>query len=337
MRTIALNAHVIHASVKDVLMRARQVISNGKLKDINEGRDDLTITCPFHSDGHEKKPACHVYVGDDQKLPYGYYYCFVCGSKGPFIKLLAAAMDCSEEAAEAWAASEFPSEEKRLAIDLGPDIAVPSRRGKPGLDEKELDKYQSWCPYLGRRGLSRSTCEKFKVKYDPEGKQVIFPCYDERGRLVMLPSRSVVGKAFMIDKGAEKPLYCLNQVLKEGKDCAIITEGPFDCLTGWEYGYPTIATFGRISKSQIQLLNRSGLKTLYLGFDNDAAGRSFAATLRRWATRRMLLVDLKIPDGKKDLNDLTKAEFDKMMEEAKNSGGIVCVDKAYSNIASDIA
>jgi DNA primase len=100
---------------------------------------------------------------------------------------------------------------------------------------------------------------------------------------------------------------------------ALITEGPFDCLTGWEYGYPTCATFGKISDYQIEQLNKSCLNVIYTCFDNDAWGRTFTETLKNKLDKRILIVEVQLPNGKKDLNDLTKEELDKIIKKASNS------------------
>ena len=135
----------------------------------------------------------------------------------------------------------------------------------------------------------------------------------------MMPKRSIDSKIFYLDKDQEKPVYCLNYIMKENIKQAIITEGPFDCLTCWEYGMPAVATLGRISDDQIEQLNKSCLTIIYAMFDNDAAGRAFNKVLKSKLNSRILVVDVQIPNNKKDINELTKQEFQKALENAKNS------------------
>jgi hypothetical protein len=135
----------------------------------------------------------------------------------------------------------------------------------------------------------------------------------------MLPKRSIDTKSFYLDKEIEKPIYCLNYIKQQGYKSAVITEGPFDTLTGWEYGYPTCGTFGRISESQLEQLNMSGLSILYTAFDNDEAGKIFTRLLKTRLAKHIIVKEVKLPQGKKDLNELTKEEFDKCIQEATNS------------------
>jgi DNA primase len=206
------------------------------------------------------------------------------------------------------------------AFHMGDDIKIekPKRIVKK-LNESILDNYLPWHPYLGQRKLSRNICELFKVKYDPIYRQVMFPTYDLQGNLVMIPKRSIDTKSFYLDKETEKPVYCLDYIVKQGYKTAVITEGPFDALTGWEYGYPTCATFGRISDYQIEQLNKSGITTLYTAFDNDEAGRIFTRLLKTRLAKHIIVKEVRLPQGKKDLNELTKEEFDNCIREASNS------------------
>jgi DNA primase len=135
----------------------------------------------------------------------------------------------------------------------------------------------------------------------------------------MMPKRSIDTKTFYLDKDIEKPVYCLDYIVKNNFKTAIITEGPFDCLTGWEYGYPTCATFGKISDYQIEQLNKSCLNVIYTCFDNDAAGKSFTEILKNKLDKRILIVEVQLPAGKKDLNELSKEELDKIIKKASNS------------------
>ena len=53
-------------------------------------------------------------------------------------------------------------------------------------------------------------------------------------------------------------------------------------------------------------------------FDNDEAGRKFTRTLKNRLDKRILVVEVKLPDGKKDINDLEFEEFENILKIAKN-------------------
>ena len=320
MRQLIIDNYVINKPIEEILTLLKLSLTNGKLKDIENKGDDILVTCPHHDGGHERTPACNIYIGNDTKLPYGYFNCFVCGEKGSFLKFVAECFDAPESYAKAWLLKNFGGELIAKNLFMGEPIVLNRNKGvKKHLDESILDQYQTWNPYLAKRKLSREICELFKVRYDPKYRQVIFPAYDINGNLVMLAKRSIDVKSFYLDKDVEKPVYCLDYVMKNNIKTVLITEGPFDCLTGWEYGFPTIATFGKISDYQIEQINKSCINIIYAAFDNDAAGRSFLETLKRKLTKRIIIIETKFPAWRKDLNDLTKEELQEIIKNARNS------------------
>ena len=320
MRQLIIDNYVINKPIEEILTLLKLSLTNGKLKDIENKGDDILVTCPHHNGGHEKTPACNIYIGNDTKLPYGYFNCFVCGEKGSFLKFVAECFDAPESYAKAWLLKNFGGELIAKNLFMGEPIVLNRNKGiKKHLDESILDQYQTWNPYLAKRKLSREICELFKVRYDPKYRQVIFPAYDMNGNLVMLAKRSIDVKSFYLDKDVEKPVYCLDYVMKNNIKTVLITEGPFDCLTGWEYGFPTIATFGKISDYQIEQINKSCINIIYAAFDNDAAGRSFLETLKRKLTERIIVIETKFPANKKDVNDLSKEELQEIIKNARNS------------------
>ena len=320
MRQLIIDNYVINKPIEEILTLLKLSLTNGKLKDIENKGDNILVTCPHHDGGHEKTPACNIYIGNDTKLPYGCFNCFVCGEKGSFLKFVAECFDAPESYAKAWLLKNFGGELVAKNLFMGEPIVLNRNKGiKKHLDESILDQYQTWNPYLAKRKLSREICELFKVRYDPKYRQVIFPAYDMKGNLVMLAKRSIDTKSFYLDKDVEKPVYCLDYVMKNNIKTVLITEGPFDCLTGWEYGFPTIATFGKISDYQIEQINKSCINIIYAAFDNDAAGRSFLETLKRKLTKRIIVIETKFPVGRKDVNDLSKEELQEIIKNARNS------------------
>lgn len=133
----------------------------------------------------------------------------------------------------------------------------------------------------------------------------------------MTPRRSIDTKTFYLDKNVEKPVYCLNEIVKNNIKTAIVTEGPFDTLTAWTYGFPAIGMLGTPSDTQIEQINRSTITTLYLMFDNDAAGKRFNKLFHDKVSERIFLVDVNIPKPYKDINDLSKEIFDKTIQSSR--------------------
>lgn len=324
MRQIQISNYVLNEDVMTILTDLRMCLRNGKLKDITQkGSDNITVTCPTHSDGHESKPAASIYIGENEKIPFGYFRCFVCEDRGPFEYFIAKCFDSSVEYAKSWLISKYGVKAYEADIQLETIRDEPTSDKRTKLDPSILNEYQPWCPYLAKRGLSRETCERFNVKYDAYHRQVVFPCYDRYGNLIMMPRRSIDTKIFYLDKDVEKPVYNLDMILRGDIHEAIVTEGPFDCLTANQYGFPAIATLGNPSDEQIDQISRSCITTLYLMFDNDDAGRRFADKVKKKLDSSILTVLVKIPDPYKDINELPYDVFKKAVEDAKKSDLII--------------
>ena len=135
----------------------------------------------------------------------------------------------------------------------------------------------------------------------------------------MAPRRSIVYKNFYLDKDQDKPVYCLDFIIKNNITTAMICEGPFDVLTCYTYGYPAIGTWGNPSPTQIEAINRSPIKVLYMAMDNDTYGRKFTNIIKAGLDPRIIVKEVHWPIGKKDANELTFEEFNKVMTEAKKT------------------
>jgi hypothetical protein len=99
MPHLRIDNYVINKPIIDILYRLQLTLTNGKLRDIKKpsgGADNIVVTCPHHSNGLEKTPACNIYIGEDGKLPYGFFNCLVCGERGSFVKFVAECFDSSE-------------------------------------------------------------------------------------------------------------------------------------------------------------------------------------------------------------------------------------------------
>lgn len=311
MNQLTIDNYIITTPLLDIIYKLRLVIKNGKLREVKPGRTNIVVTCPNneHDGGKEAHPACNVYIGNNADIPYGYFRCFVCGEQGTFVKFVAHCFDSSEAYAKKWLIENY-GVKAFDKISLGADIVVDKNRSKPTyLDESILENFQHWTPYLAQRGLTRETCARFNIRYDSKYRQVIFPCYNANGKLVMLAKRAIDFKRFHLDESVSKPVYCLDYIIKNNYNCAVITEGLIDCLLGNQYGAPTIATLGTPSDEQIEQINKSCITVLYTMFDNDAKGAEFTRTMKAKLNKRILVKEVKIPNGKKDIGELTQEEF----------------------------
>ena len=323
MRILRVDNYIIETPLYEVITQLRMALTNGKLREIKpwtEGDDNIVVTCPnrHHKGGREHSAAMNVYVGENSKIPYGFCKCWACDFQCTFVRFVAECFECSEEFAKNWLIEHFGilSEAHIMTDD---DIVIKQKKTSARLPSNYLDNLQNWHPYLAERKLSREVCELFKVKYDPITSQIVFPCFDTAGNIIMAPRRSIYYKNFHLDKGQDKPVYCLDYIIKNNITTAMICEGPIDVLTCYTYGYPAIGTFGYPSPEQIQAINRSSIKVLYLAMDNDEAGRKMINVLKAGLDPRILTKVVTWPQGKKDPNELTYEEFKAVMNNAINS------------------
>jgi len=312
--------YIIEEPLINILYHIREVLNNGKLKDIIEKKDELIVSCPAdsHDSGMEQNPDHHINLRDDLDIPYGCTNCFACSEHGSFVHFVALCFSSNIGYAKQWLIKNYGIlAYERLSI--GDPIKINTVQKKKVIDESILETLQPYCEYLRQRKISIDTCRLLNIKYDDKNKCVVFPCYDSHSKLVMLPTRSVVTKFFHLGTDIAKPVYCIDQIIKNNIKSAIITEGPFDAATGWEYGFPTIATMGSVSDNQIDIINKSCLQSLYLMFDNDSAGEKFTKEVKQKLDPRIIIHEVKIPNGFKDINDLDKETFWKILNIAKNN------------------
>lgn len=323
MRVLRIDNYIIETPLFEIVNQLRSSLTNGKLREIkswSEGDDNIVVTCPnrHHKGGREASAAMNIYVGNDTKIPYGFCKCWACDFQCSFVRFVAECFEYSEDFASQWLIRRFGVLSTN-SIKIDDDIAIKQKKTSAKLPANYLDNLQNWHPYLAERKLSRDVCEFFKVKYDPITSQVVFPCFDVAGNILMAPRRSIVYKNFYLDSKQEKPVYCLDYIIKNNISTVMICEGPFDVLTCYTYGYPAIGTFGNPSPAQIEAINRSPIKILYLAMDNDAAGRRMANKILAGLNPRIIVKEVHWPNGKKDPNELTYEEFNLAMTAAKNS------------------
>ena len=307
MSDLIINNHIIDTPIETILRQIKQELTNGKLEKIEKRGDNFCVTCPTHKAGHEQKPSCYIYCGNSSDIEYGTMHCFTCGESGPLYHFVAECFDKNDAWGKAWLLERFGSTLVETTVKL-PDFDL-STKDEEFLDESILDSYQSWHPYMAKRKLSPKVCETFKIKYDPKSECLVFPVWDEFGRLYMLTRRSVLNKRFIIDANKEKPVYLLNFIKKFSLKEVTIVESQINCLTLWSMGIPSCALFGTGTEHQYKILNKSGIRHYYLCFDGDDAGdKGIKRFLKN--INKDVFVDIILMTRGKDVNDLTQEEFD---------------------------
>ena len=312
MNKPVIKGRLIDAPIMEILKDLKSECTNGKLSYIDRKQGKwIRVSCPFHSDGLEKNASAGVYNGDDPKIEKGTLHCFTCSTYVPLYKVVASCLECSDENAKKWLLKRYGGARVEENIELKP-ITLNEKAKIEYLNESLLDSMQSWHPYMAKRKLTQEVCNRFKIKYDPVTECIVFPVYDIKNKLVMITKRSVNSKEFYIDEDKEKPIYLLNEIKNKDYKTVIVCESQINALTAWSWGYPSIATFGTgISPYQFKILNKSGIEHYILALDADNAGYKGIRRFYKYIRKDVIIDVVEIPKGK-DVNDLTKEEFDNL-------------------------
>lgn len=311
---LVIDSTVIETPIIDILKDIRLETSGRFLREIIPNGNNVRVTCPWHKDGMESHGSCDVYCNVDGDLVCGTAHCFTCGKSKNLISLSARCLGISYENAKNWLVERYGGDYiDGKIIEFADEIQLHPQEKIEEEKEIDLSKYDYYHPYMWKRNLSKEVVDKFRIGYNRDRDTITFPVWDEFGKLVMVTERSVNSKKFYIGEGVEKPVYLLNFIEKWNIDKVIVTESQINCLTSWGYGYPAIALFGTGSEHQLDILNRSGIKSYILMFDGDKAGREGARRFKKGIKKSVFVKDIQMPFGK-DVNDLSKEEFKKLLE-----------------------
>lgn len=199
-----------------------------------------------------------------------------------------------------------------------------------------------------KRGISQKTLIEAKVtennEYMPQvqkERNAINFNYFRSGELINIKYRDGQ-KNFKMFKDAELIFYNLDSLVGE-KECLIV-EGEIDCLSWMEAGYkPVISVPNGASKGNARLDYLDGCiqyfedkERIYIGTDNDEAGRSLMNELvRRLGAERCRRIDF---EEEKDSNDYLQAKgaqnLLKRLEYSREFplDGIVSIDDVWDDV-----
>ncbi|MCZ2224502.1 MAG: toprim domain-containing protein [Chitinophagales bacterium] len=160
--------------------------------------------------------------------------------------------------------------------------------------------------------------------------ELIFPYKDIYGEILGLVGRTILSESRRSNLGI--PKYKNTKFSKsenlfglyENKDFilknnfAILTEGQFDVIKGYEKGIYNLICVGSSNTSfnQLTLLLRY-TDTVYLCFDNDEAGKSGEKAFIDKYSKYIDVKKISIPDGYKDIDEFleihSKEDFEKLL------------------------
>lgn len=303
---------IIEEDPMKILADIQAECNTGKLSKFHESGSGIAVICPRHAGGQENRPSCYINLTSNT-APYLWVHCFTCGLNEPFEVFVAECFNKSIEWASNWLISKYATDYVRQTVELESIKLDKEPEKEHFLDESILDTFESYHPYMTQRHLTDEVIKRFKIKYDPQTRCIVFPVYDINGKLKFLTRRSVIGKKFIIDKDAnKKDVYLLNEVIKDKATKVVVVESQINALTLWGWGIPAVALLGAgTTQEQMNELNKTDVLTWVLAYDNDEAGKKGAAKFKKMIKSTCFVDVVTVPEGK-DVNDLTKEEWESL-------------------------
>lgn len=299
---------LINADVEDIISMIQE--ETEYFKDVNELESDFMVTCAYHKGGMEDKPS----LGINKET--GVFHCFACGEKGDILQLLQDTLDLSRSKIIQKLAGEYIYSGGRRSIDF--NLSIPEEV-KP-LNTESVMKYvennRKSVAYLASRGIRQIVTKYFPIGYDSNKDTIQFFIQDLQGKFIYYKERAINSKRFYNTANVKKSnyLYGARQLFRywDRKSPVWICESEIDCLTCWSRGQFAVAIGGsHISRNQLNILKKLGVREVYNGLDRDEAGREGWELFQKMA-RTILCYNTEFPTTAKDLNDLTESDFSKI-------------------------
>lgn len=176
--------------------------------------------------------------------------------------------------------------------------------------------------YLTNRGIPAKTQRYFNCGMGKEKDCVTLAWHNKDGAIVNVKYRSIEGKSFWFTKDGDpikNHVYGLFAVRNMKANEVWCVESEIDCLYLWGQGIPAVAFGGAsINERQKKLILNSCIDTIVTASDNDVVGQRFAKQLKEEFAGLLNVKSIKIPEGKKDINDLTPNEIKTCKETMTN-------------------
>lgn len=287
---------------------------NKHLKDVRVVQENAMITCPYHGNGVEKNPSCGVLLEDKGKHRAGTVHCFTCGTTTDLEHLVSDVFGINDNGdyGRKWLLENFG------ILQTKDNIYIPAF--EDSIPTFEYKSYVGYHDYYRKRGVSEELAKAFNLGYDPYNETVVIPVFDKQGKCVMLIRRGTKSKVYMNSAGANKvsTLYGLNNVYNMlghfvDYPYIFITEGAFDVLRLWQFGYPAVGILqATVSESHINLIKKLPFNKVVIATDNDEAGRRVAGQLAKKLGRDKEIFRVYFPAHAKDIGDFTDEEMEGM-------------------------
>ena len=289
-----INDVQFNCALEDVLTELVSQLRANNIPLISKQRnsgDHIQITCPYHSNGMERKPSAGIRKSDG-----------------------------------VWLLKNFAT----VQVEERKDVEIDFRRSNMAdknsikadkinnnrVTEEELDKYRYTHPYILKRGVSEKIVELFDIGWDAKTDCITFPNLDKYGNCLFVAKRSVKQKFFQYPKDVQKELYGIYQLyqLHPFPSEVYVCESMIDCLYLWTFNKPACALNGLGNEIQFKQLRELPCRVLILATDSDKAGLRARERIRMNMQNTKIIKEVVLPKGRKDINECTPNEIQNLVE-----------------------
>jgi len=279
------------------------------------GGENVSLKCPFHKDGKERRPSFSI------NTRTGVSYCYTCHRGWNMFTLLIE--------------MGIP---KDIVINELSSIGYVRETGKKIheeiiLPDSILHAYR-WCPVeLVNAGFHKEVLKEYEIGYDTINDRITCPIRNENGELVGILGRNLPDRpdryyvyekelSGFYPKEYSFPLhdYLWNAHRIDRKtDTLILTEGFKKALWFIQHGYPSALSlnWSSMSVKQKLALDKIRASKIVLALDGDDAGKRGVKRIFDLYCGTLVMSVPEYPIGKTQPDELTQEELDIFVKEAK--------------------
>lgn len=329
---IKINDIYFACELHDILVKLQMELhASGSryLAKMKIGPTHIQVTCPYHSDGVERKPSAGIRKED------GLFHCFACNEVHSLPEVISRCFEKDDGGMYGmqWLLRNFSAtareENRNVKFDISRNKKTSDNNGmvirsNNYISDEELEKYRYIHPYLYKRGLTDEVIELFDIGYDNTCKCITFPVRDIKGNCLFVARRSVNTKFFNYPEGVEKPLYGLYELYTYAfsgvkkqpfwhidgvPQEVIVCESMLDALSFWTVGKYAVALNGLGNELQFEQLRNLPCRQIILATDMDERGMAARDRIRDNMQNTKIVGEYFFPKGCKDANDCTKEQL----------------------------
>lgn len=329
---IKINDIYFACELHDILVKLQMELhASGSryLAKMKIGPTHIQVTCPYHSDGVERKPSAGIRKED------GLLHCFACGEVHSLPEVISHCFEKDDGGVYGmqWLLRNFSAtareENRNVKFDISRNKKTSDNNGMAirsnnYISDEELEKYRYVHPYMYARGLTDEVIELFDIGYDRDMQAITFPVRDIHGNCLFIARRSVKTKFFSYPEGVEKPLYGLYELYTYAfsgvkkqpfwhidgvPQEVIVCESMLDALSFWTVGKYAVALNGLGNELQFKQLRQLPCREIILATDMDERGMAARDRIRENMQNIKIVGEYFFPKGCKDANDCTKEQL----------------------------